>query len=415
MTIKNGNNKYEISKDSAKGEFKQKVKDTEITANAELAKKDGRTDLSVRVGQMTNGKDGKINGQEYGASLSYIDDGKKKGVGASVDSKITTGTGYKDGKKEITNTHTTEDKLSGEVTKDKKGNIEGKGSYEHSDTDTRKVAIGKASASQSTKTYHNTDVSVKVNTQKGKESLTVGGSHTNGIQYSAGAQFGDHLSAEASAGRSQTIGGQLHADRHGVSAQGSYEQKYNAQANVKVGNLKIGASGEVGDKTFGGASITGKNGQVNIKANIGKEYTAKGEIKVGDKTLASVDGSAKGEVNAGVTIGKNKVGVQAGVDAEAKAKVAFGQTEVKVDFKIDFHIGISFDFKTGLHFDIGGGISAEISVKDTKTGKETKLLSSPGTPSYILYRKRRIGKKNMKKSQKNKSKILGQACRPSRR
>ena len=286
-----------------------------------------------------------------------------------------------------------------------------KTSFGKDDTDTRKVAIGKASVSQSKKTYQNTDLSLRVNTKKGHESITARGSHTDGTQYSVGAKLGEHLSAEASAGRSQTISGQFHADRHGASVKGSYEKAFNAQANIKVGNLKIGASGKVGDKTFGGASITGKKGQVNINANIGKEYTAKGEIKVGGKTLASIDSSAKGEAKAGVTIGKNKVAAQAGVDAAAKAKITFGQTEVKVDFKVDFHIGISFDFKTGLHFDIGGGISAEISVKDTKTGKETKLLSSPGTPSYILYRKRRIGKKNMKKAQKNK--ILGQTCRPS--
>jgi hypothetical protein len=337
---------------------------------------------------------------------------KKKGVEGSVYSKRTDGTGYKDGKKEITNTHTAEDKLTGGITKDKKGNTKLKGGYEHSDTDTRKVAIGKASASTSKKTFQSTDLSLKVNTKKGQESATLGGSHSHGTQYSAGAKFGDHLSAEASAGNTKTISGKLTANRNGVAIKGSYENAYNAQANVKVGNLEIGASGKVADKTFGGLSIKGKNGQVNINANIGKEYTAKGELKVGDKTLASVDGSAKGEIKAGATIDKNKVAVQAGVDAEAKAKVAFGQTEVKVDFKIDFHIGITFDFKTGLHFDIGGGIKAEVSIKDTKTGKETKLLSSPGTPSYILYRKRRIGKKNMKKAQKNK--ILGQACRPSR-
>ena len=51
---------------------------------------------------------------------------------------------------------------------------------------------------------------------------------------------------------------------------------------------------------------------------------------------------------------------------------------------------------------------------DKKTRKENdfKLFKSQGKPTYILYRKRRIAKKNMKKSQKNK--ILDQACRPSR-
>jgi hypothetical protein len=369
---------------------------------------------------MTKTKDGKIKGQEYGGSLGIIDDGKKKGAEGSVYSKRTDGTGYKDGNKEITNTHTTEDKLTGGITKDKKGNTDIKGGYEHSDTDTRKVAIGKASASTSKKTFQSTDLNLRVNTKKGQESATLGGSHSDGIQYSAGAKLGDHLSAEASAGKTQTMSGQLTVDRHGVDVQGSYEKAYNAQANAKIGNLNIGASGRVGDKTFGGVSIKGKDGQLNIKGNIGKEYSANGELKVGDKTLASVDGSVKGEVNAGITIDKNKVAVQPGVDAEAKAKATFGKTEVKVDVKVDFHIGVTLDFKTGLHFDVGGGIKAEVGIKDSKSGKETKyenkfeakLFISPGKPAYILYRKRRIGKKNMKKAQKNK--ILGQACRPSR-
>ena len=47
-------------------------------------------------------------------------------------------------------------------------------------------------------------------------------------------------------------------------------------------------------------------------------------------------------------------------------------------------------------------------------GKDTRFLNAPGTPSYILYRKKRIkGKKKVKKAQKNK--IIGQMCRPSRR
>jgi len=154
-----------------------------------------------------------------------------------------------------------------------------------------------------------------------------------------------------------------------------------------------------------------KKGQFDAKAKIGKEYSASGEINVNGKKLVSVDASAKGEASAGLTINKKKIAAQARVDAQAKAKVAFGHTEVKFGLKIDFHIGFSFDFKTGLHFNIGGGIHAGLSVKNTKTGKETKLFSSPGTPSYILYRKRKIGKKNMKKAQKNK--ILGQACRTS--
>ena len=145
-----------------------------------------------------------------------------------------------------------------------------------------------------------------------------------------------------------------------------------------------------------------KKGQFDAKAKIGKEYSTNGEIKVNGKKLASVDAYAKGEVGALLTINKNKIAAQAGVDSQAKAKVAFGYTEVKFGIKIDFHIGFSFDFKTGLHFDIGGGIHAELSIKDTETGKETKLFSSPGAPSYILYRKRKIGKKNMKKAQKNK-------------
>jgi len=66
----------------------------------------------------------------------------------------------------------------------------------------------------------------------------------------------------------------------------------------------------------------------------------------------------------------------------------------------------------GLSFNLSGGISFECSLQDANTGKRNKIFISPGKPFYILYRKRRIEKKNIKKSQKNK--ILGQACRPSR-
>ena len=373
--------------------------------------KKGRKDFSVSGGKTTTHEKGATytkEGKEHGVSVSFINDAKRKGLEGSYHNKQTDTKGHKFGKLDTSETNTIENRFNGGITKDKKGNTSINGGYSHSDTNSHKIEYGKFSAEHSKKDFHNTQVNVKVT----NKNVQAGFSHSQGTQQSVSAQLGKHIKASGSFGNTQTASGQFTADKHGVAVKGSYENAYNAQAHINVGNTNIDAKGKASEKTYGSASIKMRNGQFDARAKVGKEYRANGQIKVNGKTVASVDASAKGEVNAGLKIDKNKIAAQAGVDAQAKAKVAFGQTEVKFGIKIDFHIGISFDFKTGLHFDIGGGIHAELSIKDTKTGKETKLLSSPGTPTYILYRKRRIGKKNMKKAQKNK--ILGQACRPSR-
>ena len=395
----------------AQAELKKKIKDTEYYGSLEAKIKKGRKDFSVSGGKTTTHEQGAFytkEGVEHGGSLSIINNKKKKGFEGSYYNIHTDTKGHKFGDLDVSNTNTKENKFNGGITKDRKGNIIMKGGYSHSDTNTNKIEYGKFSAEHSTKDFHDTQGSLKIT----KNNLRAGFTHSQGTEHSVSAQFGDHIKAEGSVGHTQTASGQLTADRHGLAVKGSYENAYNAHAHIQVGNTDIDAKGKASEKTYGSASIKMNNGRFDANAKIGKEYSANGEIKVNGKTVASVDASAKGEASAGLKIDKNKIAAQAGVDAQAKAKVAFGHTEVKFAIKFDFHIGITFDFKTGLHFDIGGGIHAELTIKDTKTGKETKLLSSPGTPTYILYRKRRVGKKNMKKAQKNK--ILGQACRPSR-
>jgi len=376
-------------------ELKQKKKDKENSASFEVERQKGRTDVSVKVGGTKTGKDGTKKGQEYGASVGIINDGRRKGVEASVSRTQTEGD------------HTKEDQLTGSYIRDRSGNTKIAAGYRHSDTVTHEKSFGPASVSQTQKS--STDLGLRVDTKKGK--ATFEGSHSEGTQYSVSAKISDNLNAEASAGKTQTRSGKVTIDRHGFGVKLSDETAYNAKAHIQAGKTSVDASGTASDKTYGGFSIKGKKGQVNIDAKIGKKLSAKGEIKVNGKTVASAEGSVKGEAKAGIQIDKKKITAQAGVNAQANAKVTFGHTEVKVDFKFDFHIKITFDFKTGLHFDIGGGISFGITIKDTNEGKDKNLKSS-GQPGYILYRKRRIGKKNMKKSQKNK--ILGQTCRPSR-
>jgi len=231
---------------------------------------------------------------------------------------------------------------------------------------------------------------------------------------SGGVELGKNIKADGSAGMTQTANAQATVNKNGASVKANYEEAYDAKLHAKFGNTDVDARGKFSDNTYGSASAQFKDGKFNAEAKVGKEVKVGAGLTVNGQNIFSADASLKGEASAKVKADKNGVAAQVGLDGQAQANVAFGQTEVKVVVKADFHFGISFDFKTGLHFDIGGGIHAEVDVIDKKTGKETdyKLFKSPGKPAYILYRKRRIVKKNMKKSQKNK--ILGQACRPSR-
>ena len=232
--------------------------------------------------------------------------------------------------------------------------------------------------------------------------------------YSGNAQLGDNISAQGSAGKTQSARGQVTFNKNGASVKANIETSYDAQAHVTVGKTDVKARGKASDNIYGKVSAKSENGQFKAQAKVGREVSVGAELTVDGKKVASIDASAKGEASAKAKADKNGVSAQAGVNGQVGAQANFGKTEVKVSIKFDFHIGFSFDFKTGLHFDIGGGIHAEIAIIDKKTGKETdiKLGMSQGKPAYIIYRKRRIAKKNMKKSQKNK--ILGQACRPSR-
>jgi len=180
-----------------------------------------------------------------------------------------------------------------------------------------------------------------------------------------------------------------------------------------LNNLKVESKASFTESTNVDGSIQLIDGHLNANVKVGKESKANADININGNTIASLNASAKGEVNA--EINKDKISAQAGVDANAEAQASFGKTEVKFSLAFDFHFGFTFDFKSGLHFDIGGkGLQVEGHIIDKETGKDTRLFNAPGTPSYILYRKRRIkGKKKVKKAQKNK--IIGQICRPSRR
>ena len=234
-------------------------------------------------------------------------------------------------------------------------------------------------------------------------------------RYSGSAQIGN-MKAEGSFGRTQTVNAQATINKNGAQVKANYEKAYDAKAHVKVGKTDVDARAKFSDNTYGSASVQAKNGKLTAQAKVGKEYNAGAGLKINGKNVASIDASAKGEAGAKIQASKNGASAEAGVNGQAGVKAAFGQTEVKVSVKADFHVGVGFDFKTGLHFDVGGGIHVAAGIKDNKTGKQTevKLFVSQGKPTYILYRKRKIsGKKNMKKAKKNK--ILGQACRPSKR
>ena len=258
--------------------------------------------------------------------------------------------------------------------------------------------------------------SIKGGIKATKNGVTANAQFQDSQRVSGGVQIGKNLKVDGSAGRTETANARATINKNGVRVKANYETAYDAKVHAKIGKTDVNARAKFSDNIYGGASVQVKNGQVNVGAKVGKEYKVGAGLKINGKNVASVDASAKGEVNAKVKASKNGVSAQAGVNGQAGAKATFGQTEVKVSVKADFHIGVGFDFKTGLHFDVGGGIHVEAGVKDNKTGKQTnvKLFASQGKPAYILYRKRRIsGKKNMKKAKKNK--ILGQICRPSRR
>ena len=288
----------------AKAEARKQIKDTEYYGSLEAKIQKGRKDFSISGGKTTTHEKGAfytVEGKEHGGSLGIINDGKKKGLEATYYNQQTDTKGLKLGKLDISNTHTQENRYNGAIIKDKKGLIM-KGGYAHSDTNTHKIEYGKFSAEHSKKDFHDTQGHLRITNNK----LNAGFTHTQGTEHSVSAQLGDHINAEGSVGHTQTIKGQLNANKHGVAIKGSYENAYNAQANINVGNTNIEAKGKASEKTYGSASIKVKKGQFDAKAKIGKEYSASGEINVNGKKLVSVDASAKGEASAGLTINKKK-------------------------------------------------------------------------------------------------------------
>ena len=386
---------------------------------AKVEQGDGRTDVTIKEEQKTKKVKGDqsytIKAQENEGTFSVIKDGNKNGYKFSYDNKNKEGKGRKVGDIDNSDTTTKGKKLTASITTDNDGNFEMKAKNEDSNKKAHKIKRENFETETSRTTSHNTEVSMDVTTKNGQTTSTLGISDSQGTKYSASAKIDDNYKAEASAGNTQIKSGQISLNNNGISANGRYENQYDAQANVQLNHLKVEAKASASDSTYGGGSVQVKDGQVNANVNVGKEYKANANVNINGNNIASIDASAKGEANANVEINKNKISAQAGVDAQAGGQASFGKTEVQVSFKFDFHFGFTFDFKSGLHFDIGGkGFQAEGHIIDKETGKDTRFFNAPGTPSYILYRKRRIkGKKKVKNAQKNK--IIGQICRPSRR
>jgi len=414
----------------------------------------------------TNKKSIKAGGKEISRSdyntRSYSGEGgiKKTSHGCKADGSFTkkdiTGRKYQIGKGSYTH-----EKEKGIIVKGE-GNIGRhggnlRGSFENYDKTSHKIGYGDLKGEVSKKNYQKAEGNVGFKSKNGVATARAGASYATGTQYTgklgnmkvtggkedkisakagaritkngvkANAQIQDshrysgsvqigNINAEGSAGRTQTVNAHATINKNGVKVKANYEKAYDAKAHIKVGNNDVKARAKYSDNTYGSASVQAKNGKLSVQAKAGKEYRAGAGLKINGKNIASIDASAKGEAGAKIKASKNGVAAQAGVNGKAGAKASFGQTEVQISAKADFHIGVGFDIKSGLHFDIGGGIHLEAGVKDNKTGKQTnvKLLASQGKPAYILYRKRRIpGKKNMKKAKKNK--ILGQICRPNRR
>ena len=135
-----------------------------------------------------------------------------------------------------------------------------------------------------------------------------------------------------------------------------------------MNNLNIESKASFTDSTYGGGSIQVIDGQLNANVKVGKEYKGNADVNINGNTIASVDASAKGEVNA--EINKNKISAQAGVDANANAQASFGKTEVKFSLTFDFHFEFTFDFKSGLHFFRDGkGLQFEGHLIDKENGK----------------------------------------------
>ena len=141
---------------------------------------------------------------------------------------------------------------------------------------------------------------IPLTTKNGQTTSTLGISDSQGTKYSASAKIDDNYKAEASAGNTQIKSGQISLNNNGISANGRYENQYDAQANVQLNHLKVEAKASASDSTYGGGSVQVKDGQVNANVNVGKEYKANANVNINGNNIASIDASAKGEANANV-------------------------------------------------------------------------------------------------------------------
>ena len=126
------------------------------------------------------------------------------------------------------------------------------------------------------------------------------------------------------------------------------------------------------ENIYGSHSINVNKNDVQVDDNIGREYGAKGILKIICKEVEKVEGKVQGEVRDKIIADKKGVKSKTGDKGQAGGEVKFENIDIKVKVLSDLKVGVGVD-KKGLHADVKGGIHTRVNAKNTKTGKSAHI------------------------------------------
>ena len=342
---------------------------------------------------------------DYDARVYQISGGyRKTGNGREIDGAFTrkniNGQKYTVGSASYTKENEVGNKFNGKINFEKNGGGL-TGGYEKYNQQTHKAKIGAIEASYSKKDYLKAEGGVNGNYNKGVFNGGISGSLSRGHEHTA--KFGDtkvtigkedkvsgnlgisaskqgvglsgkaqvsntykgsfengKVKIDGSAGKSQSLGGNVFLNRRGINARINYEERYSAQGKAKIGNKEIDGNGYVSKNTYGGIGVKGDKKGGSFEAVVGREYRVDGRYNENGKQVGKAIGNAKAEGFA--KIGANKKdGVTAQVGVRGEGKLTGKFNNIGIDYKIIPEIGLEAN-KKGLH--LKGGINPGIDIKN---------------------------------------------------
>jgi hypothetical protein len=207
-----------------------------------------------------------------------------------------------------------------------------------------------------------------------RNGVTIGGQGQISTKYHGGFSAGN-VNVGGSFGKTHFGGGSVHMGRNSLGVKGNYGQRYDVGGTGRFGNNRIGMKGHYSENTYGGIGGRFNRQGGSIHGNIGRTYTAGGQVDVNGRKVGA-NGSLNGELNG--NIGYNKrTGITGQIGGKGQAHVGaqVGNVGAQANLRVNIgignkngHLGVNAGIHGGLDIKTGNGRNIHIGKQAIKNG-----------------------------------------------